>query len=252
MTTWALDLDGVLWTGSDPIHGSSAAVATLLSFGHEVVFVTNNSFSTIAEQEAKLAAFGVDAIGRVLNSALAGASLVDRGERIFVLGGAGIREAVTARCAHLITDLGSDPASVDAVLVGLDWELTYDRLRFAVQAVAQGARFIATNTDSTYPTERGLFPGAGSIVSAVRASAGVDPVIAGKPAAPLADLVRARFGDEGIMVGDRFDTDGAFARTLGYRFGLVFSGVAQPSDRPIDPEPDVTAANLAELVANLA
>lgn len=248
MKTWALDLDGVLWTGALAIPGSSAAVERLRNVGHEVVFVTNNSFSTIAEQEQKLAGFGIDATGRVLNSAQAGASLIEPGERVFVLGGAGIREAVSHRGADLVTDLDSAPGSIDAVLVGLDWELTYQRLSLAVQAVLAGARFVATNTDSTYPTERGLLPGAGALVGAVQAATGVVPVVAGKPEWPLADLVRVRYGTEGIMVGDRADTDGAFARTLGYQFGLVFSGVTRPGDLPVDPVPDVTAADLAELV----
>lgn len=252
MTTWALDLDGVLWTGARAVPRSSVAVNRLRSAGHEVVFVTNNSFSTIGQQEQKLAGFGIDAAGRVLNSAQAGASLIDSGQRVFVLGGEGIREAVTERGAELVTDLNTAPASIDAVLVGLDWELSYQRLSLAVQAVLAGARFVATNTDSTYPTERGLLPGAGALVGAVRAATGVVPVVAGKPEAPLADLVRARYGPVGIMVGDRADTDGAFAKTLGYRFGLVFSGVTKPSDLPVDPAPDVTGADLAELVDRLA
>ncbi|MDA3040119.1 MAG: HAD-IIA family hydrolase [Actinomycetota bacterium] len=252
MTTWALDLDGVLWTGAVGIPGSSKAVERLRAHGHEVVFVTNNSFSTIGEQEQKLAGFGIDAVGRVLNSALAGASLVDAGQRVFVLGGAGIREAVTLRGAIVITDLDTAPDSLDAVLVGLDWDLTYGRLSLAVQAVLAGARFVATNTDSTYPTERGLLPGAGALVGAVQAATGVVPTVAGKPEAPLADLVRARYGAVGIMVGDRADTDGAFAKTLGYEFGLVLSGVTRPADLPVDPTPDVIGTNLAELVDRLA
>ncbi len=252
MTTWALDLDGVLWTGAVAIPGSAEAVARLRGLGHEVVFVTNNSFSTIAEQERKLAGFGIDAAGRVLNSALAGASLVDVGQRVFVLGGEGIREAVSSRGATVVTDLEAAPDSIDAVLVGLDWELTYRRLSLAVQAVLAGARFVATNTDSTYPTERGLLPGAGALVGAVQAATNVVPTVAGKPEAPLADLVRVRYGPIGIMVGDRADTDGAFARTLGYRFGLVFSGVTQPADLPVDPSPDEIGANLAQLVDRLA
>ena len=124
MTTWALDLDGVLWTGKTPIPGSSAAVGRLLDAGHDVVFVTNNSFSTIAQQEAQLARLGIEAAGRVLNSARAAASLVQAGQRTFVLGGEGIREAVVAVQGELVTDLGSDPGDVDVVLVGLYWDLT--------------------------------------------------------------------------------------------------------------------------------
>ncbi len=243
MTTWALDLDGVLWTGKIAIPGSAGAVSRLIELGHEVVFVTNNSFATVAEQEAKLVSMGIDAPGRFVSSAMAGAMLVEPGERVMVLGGPGIREAVEARGAVLVSD---GPA--DALLVGLDWDLSYDRLRAATQAVAGGARFVATNTDPTYPTEFGFYPGAGSIVAAVAAATGVRPIVAGKPEQPAARLVRDRFGSEGVMVGDRPETDGAFAKSLGYRFALVLTGVVGPSDLPVEPRPDVVGADLAAVV----
>lgn len=254
-STWALDLDGVIWSGTDPIAGSSQAVAELRAAGHDVVFVTNNSFSTVAQQEAKLASFGIDATDAVITSAQAGASLVEPGERALVLGGPGVIEALTAREVDLIAPeavaagaAAVSAAKIDAVVVGLDWELDYHRLGAAVQAILAGARFIATNTDATYPSERGLLPGAGAIVAAVAAATGVEPVVAGKPEQPAADLVRARYGSVGVMVGDRPETDGAFAVSLGYEFCLVLSGVTT-DPAGVVPVPGVVAADLASLVA---
>lgn len=248
---WVLDLDGVIWTGSEPIEGSADAVAALRRHGAEVVFATNNSFSTEQQQVDKLGSFGIDATDSVVSSAMAGASLVGAGERVFVFGGPGVREAVTLAGAELVEGYAQGDDVPDAVLVGLDWDLSYDRLRSAVQAVRAGARFIATNTDSTYPTERGLYPGAGALVAAVQRSTDVEPVVAGKPHQPMADLIRSRFGTNGIVVGDRADTDGAFARTLGFEFGLVFSGVLSASDLPTDPMPERTAEDLLALVRAL-
>lgn len=248
---WALDLDGVMWTGKVPIDGSAEAVARLLSTGHEVVFVTNNSFATEAEQVAKLASFGVEAEGRVLSSAMAGAALCEPGERAVLLGGPGVREALGARDVEVLDDYREGHPVPDAVLVGLDWDLSYERLRAAVQAVRNGARLIATNRDSVYPTEHGFYPGAGSLVAAVEAGAGTTGATAGKPEQPLADLVVERFGSDGIMVGDRPDTDGLFGVRCGYDFGLVLSGVTAASDLPVDPAPVVVAADLATLVDDL-
>lgn len=252
--TWALDLDGVIWSGTDPITGSAAAVSDLRAAGHGVVFVTNNSFSTVAQQEEKLGSFGIDAVGAVITSAQAAASLVDAGERALVLGGPGVIEALEGRDVDIVApeqvrDGASAvrAASIDAVVVGLDWQLDYHRLSAAVQAVIAGARFVATNTDSTYPSERGLLPGAGAIVAAVRTASGVDPVVAGKPEQPAADLVRARYGTHGVMVGDRPETDGAFAVSLGYEFGLVLSGVTTDPVGVV-PEPHIVAPDLAALV----
>ncbi len=248
MTIWALDLDGVLWTGSLPIPGAAAAVADLLAAGHDVAFVTNNSFATIADQERKLAGMGIDAPGRFLSSAMAGATLVEPGERVLILGGAGIHEAVSERGAVVASLDEPLDGPVDAVLVGLDWRLSYDRLRRASEAIAAGARFIATNADATYPTESGLAPGAGAVVAAVAAATERTPIVAGKPHATMAALVHERYGHDGVMVGDRLDTDGAFAVTLGYRFALVLSGVTGRADLPVDPMPDLVADDLAGVV----
>lgn len=246
---WAIDLDGVVWMGRQPIPGSAETVTALLDDGHQVAFVTNNSFSTIAEQEAKLASFGIPAEGRVVTSAMAGAALVEPGERVYVLGGPGIVEAVTARGASVVDGASGDQP--DAVLVGLDRNLSYDRLAAAVLALHAGARFVATNTDSTYPSERGMLPGGGSIVAAVRCATGVEPIVAGKPHEPQAHLVRSLLGPNGIMIGDRPETDGRFAQAMGFRFALVLSGVTGRGDLPIEPSPSWVDDDVAHLVPRI-
>jgi 4-nitrophenyl phosphatase len=139
---------------------------------------------------------------------------------------------------------------VDAVLVGLTRDLTYDLLLRASTAVREGARFIATNTDPTYPTPGGLTPGGGSIVAAVATAAGVEPEVAGKPHRPMADLVRALVGPgPHTMVGDQAATDLVFGRVLGARTALVLSGITTAADLPTDPVPDVVADDVGALVA---
>src|SRR3954447_4306566 len=90
------DLDGVVWLSHQAIEGSVEAIARLRAAGHRVLFVTNNSASRIAEQEAALAAIGITATGDVLSSANAAGLLVTAGERVMVCGGPGIVEAITA------------------------------------------------------------------------------------------------------------------------------------------------------------
>jgi HAD superfamily hydrolase (TIGR01450 family) len=240
---WALDLDGVVWLAGAPIPGAAGAVARLRQRGEEVVFVTNNSNGTVADNEARLARCSIDAAGHVLTSAQAAATLVDRGERILICGGPGVREAVMQRGAEPVEE-----GNADAVIVGYHREFDYERLRAAATAIRQGARFLATNDDATYPTPDGPIPGNGALVAAVAVAAGAEPLVAGKPYAPMADLVRTRYGADGVVVGDRPDTDGRFARALGWRFALVLSGVTGPGDLPVDPAPAVVAADLATLV----
>lgn len=242
---FALDLDGVLWLGDQPIRGAAGAVARLRAAGHDVLFCTNNSSQPVAAVEAKLARHGVPAAGDVVSSALAAAALVEPGEAVLVCAGPGVREAVEARGAIALRE---GPA--DTVIVGMHLDFDYGRLRAAATAVDRGARLLATNDDATYPTPEGPIPGGGAILAAVERATGVSATVAGKPNEPMAALVRARLGDVGVMVGDRPDTDGRFAVTLGYRFALVLSGVTS-TPAGVEPAPDLLATDLAALVEDL-
>ena len=241
---WVLDLDGVIWLGDEPIPGAADAVGALQSAGAELLFVTNMSRLTEAEQEAKLAAHGIDATGAVLTSAMAAGRAVEPGDRVVVVGGPGIDEAVVKRGGRVV-----DGGPAELVIVGIDPSFDYDELGRAMLAVRNGARLIGTNHDPTYPTAEGLQPGGGAIVAAIAAAAEVEPTFAGKPHPTAAALVRDRLGDRGLMVGDRPDSDGLFAVELGYEFGLVLSGVTSGRDLPVEPTPAVVADDLASLVS---
>lgn len=227
------DLDGVVWLAREAIPGAPEAVARLRDSGRRVVFVTNNSVSVVAEQEQALATIGIPAVGDVVTSAQAAASLITRGERAMVCGGPGVREAVVARGAVVVEPCVDDGPAPAAVVVGLTRDVDYAMIDAASRAIRAGARFVATNDDATFPTPVGLTPGAGAIVSAVATAAGSAPVIAGKPHAPMGELVAVRCGpgfagDKALMVGDRWATDGLFADVLGCSFALVRSGVTGP------------------------
>jgi 4-nitrophenyl phosphatase len=230
------DLDGVVWLAHQPLPGAPEAVAALRAAGLRVLFVTNNAFSTVAEQEAALAAIGIPAVGDVINSAQAAAGLVEPGDRVLVGGERGLFEALAARRAETFDPLDWNAAgrpAVAAVVMGLHRTFDYARLDALSAAVRAGARFVATNDDATFPTPHGLVPGGGSLVAAVTTAAGVAPTVAGKPHLPMAAAVAARVGDgfvpeRSLMVGDKLSTDGAFAVTLGCPFALVRTGVTPP------------------------
>lgn len=241
--SWVLDLDGVVWLADEPIPGAAEAVARLRAAGEHVVFCTNNSSETVAAQHDKLGRMGIDADDAIVTSAQAAVRLIEPGERVLVCAGAGVWEAVEARGAEPVRD-----GVADVVIVGMHRDFDYQRLHAASAAVLEGARLVATNDDRTYPTPTGPVPGAGALAAAVAYVAGVTPVVAGKPHAPMVELVRSIAGDEGTMVGDRPETDGAFARALGYRFALVLTGVTVDGTERIDPPPDIVAASLGALV----
>lgn len=244
-----LDLDGVVWLAHKPISGSPEAIAALRAAGTRVLFVTNNSMSTIEQQELALEAIGIPARGDVLTSALAGALLVEPGERVLVCGGSGVVQALERRGAVPVLE-----GPCDAVMVGFHRTFDYEGLRRAATAVHAGARLIGTNDDATYPTPDGPIPGGGAILAAVSVGSGTPPVVAGKPYEPMAQLVRETVGEEAaraaVMVGDRPSTDGLFARTLGCRYAHVWSGVTARGTL-VDPLPDLSGDDLAIVAEQL-
>ena len=233
------DLDGVVWLMHQPIAGSVNAIQLLKNAGHRVLFVTNNSYSVISDQENALAKIGIDAHNDVVTSSQAAGALLRKGERVLLGGGPGAVEAVKNAGAVLAgrsddqTDSEVDQ-EVDTVMVGFHPSFDYRGLTRLSHAVRNGARLIATNDDATYPTPRGLIPGGGSILASVVAASGVEPIIAGKPHQPMADLVRQVLGvtdlSDAWMVGDRPSTDGLFAQTVGCKFAQVLTGISSLKD----------------------
>ncbi len=232
------DLDGVVWLSHEPISGSVEAIAALRSVGHRVLFVTNNSYSKVAQQEETLKSIGIPAVGDVLTSSGAAATLLERGQRVLVAGGPGVVEAVENVGAIVAgrTDDDSSPeaqvasdSEIDAVIVGFHRTFDFESMRRASAAVRGGAKLIGTNDDATYPTSSGVIPGGGSILAAIATASGVAPIVAGKPFAPMGELVRRALNTDDLsscwMVGDRYSTDGAFAKTIGAKFALASSGV---------------------------
>jgi glycerol 3-phosphatase-2 len=252
----ACDLDGVVWRGEDPIAAAARGIRDLRSAGLRVAFVSNNSNSPVGDVVDKLDRMGVPAApADIVTSAGAAAWLLARslepGARVLVCAGPGVREALNAAGLESVDD---GPAA--AVVVGFHREFDYDALDRASRAVREGARFVATNLDATYPIRGGLIPGAGSLVAAVATAAGAAPEVAGKPSAPTVELIRERFGGTGVVVGDRPSTDGALAAALGWPFALVLSGVtaaiAPPGGEAIPvPRPPFVGDDLGELASRL-
>jgi 4-nitrophenyl phosphatase len=146
----------------------------------------------------------------------------------------------------------------DAVVTGLDPTLTYLRLAAAADCIRAGSRFIATNRDPVYPTERGLRPGAGSIVAALEATTGVTPLVIGKPSPHLLELAAESVGRgtrDAVMIGDGIGTDIAAARAIGARSILMLTGVttrAQVEALPASQRPTAVAADADGLAGAIA
>jgi 4-nitrophenyl phosphatase len=270
-----VDLDGVVYRGADPVPGVAALLADRVAKGDDVVYVTNNSMHYRLDYVTRLAAMGAPITPEtVVSSARATALYIANHEpsirRVLVLGASGLERELrdvgldvvtTGYAATRMHQEGIDgwaaAGNPDAVVTGLDPNLTYLRLAAACDCVRAGARFIATNRDPVYPTERGLRPGAGSMAAAIEAATGITPLVIGKPGPHLLELAAEAVGrdpKEAVMIGDGIATDIAAAIAVGARSILMLTGVttaAQLESLPAEARPTAVAADAAELATAL-
>jgi 4-nitrophenyl phosphatase len=236
------DLDGVIYRGDEPIRGSRELVDWLHARSVGVRFATNNSMVTRDGYVERLGRMGIAITAdEVVTSTSATVEHLRRHEpevrSVLAIGANGMRDELTA--AGLDVTMAADMPPVasggplarryDAVIVGLDPGLDYDRLAAGMSAVAAGARLIATNADSRYPTAAGFLPGAGSIVAALATATGVTPEVIGKPEPAMFRAILEASGippGDAVVVGDNPDADVVGAHRAGCAAILVLTGVA--------------------------
>lgn len=260
-TVYVFDLDGVLYLGDTPIPYAAEAVNRLRRAGQQVFFLTNNSGRTRADYREKLAHVnGLDVPETaIFTSAYATALYLKRqgaaGRSAFIIGEPGLAAELRESGGLIpITQPDSvDFHDLDYVVVGIDRQFTYDKLRFAHAAITRGhAQFIATNRDATFPMEVGEIPGGGSLVAALATATGREPVTIGKPEthAYEAILETAQVtAAESVMIGDRLDTDIAVGRRSGAHTVLVLTGVTSPEQAAAAPpewRPELIIGDLRE------
>lgn len=251
-----VDLDGVVYLLDEPIHRASETINFMRNEGAPFVFLTNNSVSTPGQYVEKLKKFGIEAREEsIITSSQAVGKLLDdgyraEGKRAFAIGEGGLLDELGRRGLQLVGP--GDFGGVDFVFVGWDRDFNFEKLKTAVVAIRGGAEFIATNADATYPTPHGLWPGAGTLVAAVRTGAGQEPVVAGKPNPLMVELALERLGsskEETLLVGDRIDTDIASGAAAGVDTMLVLTGVSGEIEaREARTPPTLVADSIATLL----
>ncbi len=252
------DMDGVLYRGGQRLPGVNDLFNALELRERTIVLATNNSMATPSTYVERLAKMQIDvAEANILTSGSATAAylkeVIPAGSGVYVIGMPALRELIFADGAFKPVQFGEEP--VTAVVAGLDLQFTYDKLRLATAAIRAGARFIATNSDATLPTEDGLQPGAGSILAAIATASGTQPVVVGKPE-PLMVLEALHLfnlkASETVMIGDRLDTDILAGKRAGILTALVLTGVSTRDDL-VDSEilPDLVFSDLPAMLEAL-
>ncbi|KZF25139.1 4-nitrophenylphosphatase [Xylona heveae TC161] len=268
------DCDGVLWSGDHLFEGTVETLELLRSRGKQVVFVTNNSTKSRADYKKKLESMGIPAtVDEVFGSSYSAAIYISRiikpqppRNKVFVLGEAGVEAELESENISYIG--GTDPSlrrditpedfkaiasgealdpAVGYVLAGLDFHVNYLKLSIAFQYLRRGAKFLATNVDSTLPNAGSLFIGAGGISAPlIRAMGGEEPIAFGKPNQSMMDAIEGKFRfdrSRACMVGDRLDTDIKFG--IEGRLGgtlCVLTGVSKREDWEAENPAAVPAA----------
>lgn len=217
------DLDGTLYRGDEPIPGAPEAVQEMRNRGIQVRFLTNNSALSREAIAAKLTRLGFSCTPEECEGTGPAAAevCVSRGiSRARVIGEPGLHK--------VFEQAGIQPGD-EAVVAGICRNFHYQHIHDALQCFLNGAAFIATNRDGTYPREGGrLEPGAGCMVAALEAAAGRAPVVIGKPEPFLVTKLMEQAGaspHETLMIGDRYETDIVAAQRAGCLSWMVLTGV---------------------------
>ena len=271
INTFVFDLDGVIWRGNAPIEGAVESVAQLKEQGKRCLFCTNNSRRSPEEFAARLREIGIDAgDDEVMTSSMATVLYLESQFTgpftAYVIGEEGLVAALRRTGAIITTspiipqrsDLNKMQGEMDCVVVGIDATFSYHKMRLAQRLILGGARFIATNRDSTFPTPHGIVPGAGAIVAAIETATGISPVVLGKPQPLMIQLLARKFDlkvEEIAFVGDRLDTDMTAAHRAGAQALFIATGVhtvEQASRAKGEQKPDDVYENLPALCAALA
>ena len=270
VSAFIFDLDGVVWRGDSPVSGAPEAITQLKAAGKTCLYCTNNASKKPSDYVEKLAAMGVEAHeDEIMTSAVATAiylsSQLTGQFSAYVVGEDGLVSALQKMGARVVTMSGlSDVGDfvventafpVDCVIVGIDRHFSYEKICLAQNFILNGARFIATNRDATFPVAEGVVPGAGAMVSAIETACGTSPLTVGKPQALMPILLMQKFNlDKAttVFVGDRLETDMVAAHRAEIKAICVESGVAtrQQAERAKGQQkPDAIYRDVAEMCA---
>ncbi|WP_042698396.1 HAD-IIA family hydrolase [Thermococcus sp. PK] len=253
------DMDGVIYRGKEPIEGAKEVIEFLKANGIPFVFLTNNSTRNARMYKEKLQKMGIEVKEeQIVTSGYAAARYLAKNfekGNVFVIGGEGLVEEIKSIGWPVISveDAKERWREIKYVVVGLDPKLTYEKLKYGCLAIRNGALFIGTNPDTTYPSEEGILPGAGSIIAALKAATEKEPLIIGKPNKPVFEVVKEKLNaDEIWVVGDRLDTDIEFAKRINAKAIMVLTGVNTLKDiEKSKVKPDIVMPSIKELIKYL-
>ncbi len=257
MSLFIFDLDGVIYRGNSLLPGVRETLSSLEERGEKICFLSNNSTLSKKGYLKKLSMMGLKVREEQLFPssylcALYFKNLPDRTSgKVMIIGERGLFEELK----KIGLKISWNPSEVKWVVVGLDRRFNFRKMCLAYQAILKGAKFIATNTDITYPLENTTIPAAGAIVKAIEVSTGKSPLVLGKPQTFGLKIVLEKTGyfpESTILVGDRLETDILAGNKMGVRTVLVLSGISSLEEVKKAPpccQPKHIISNLSQLLS---
>ena len=252
-----IDMDGVLWHGETPLPSLNEFFEALETLKLPFVLATNNATKTTEQYLGKFGRFGLRVEPeQILTSAVATASYArstyPSARTAFLIADDGLQQAMTLEgFERVLPNAVAEGGKAELVVGGLSRNVTYQDFAMATVLVCQGVPFLISNGDKTFPSEWGLLPGAGSVLSVITTATGVEPTVVGKPEPIMFKEALKRLGaipQETLMVGDRLDTDILGAQRLGIQTALVLSGVSRREDvEAVESKPDLVVEDIATL-----
>ncbi|MBA4493714.1 TIGR01457 family HAD-type hydrolase [Paenactinomyces guangxiensis] len=226
---YLIDLDGTLFRGTEVIPEALSFMDQLSKANIPYLYLTNNSSRPPEKVAEKLRDFGFPAApDQVYTSAQATAQYLQdemNSPSVFVIGEEGLVRAVAGAGCEITED------RPQAVVVGIDRQFTYEKMKKASLAIRAGAAFIGTNADRALPTEEGLLPGSGSLSAGIAAATGIEPLFIGKPQPIILRYALQKLRttpEETLIVGDNLETDIRAGVNGGIDTLLVFTGITTP------------------------
>ncbi|MBU0278801.1 MULTISPECIES: TIGR01457 family HAD-type hydrolase [unclassified Gemella] len=249
---YLIDLDGTMYNGNEKIKYAKEFIDYLNSNNIDYLFLTNNSTKTESDVVKKLKSLDIETSEKNIFTSSEAAALYMKKKsykKSYLIGEDGLRETLLR---NDISITNKDDAQ--AVVVGLDRNLTYEKLKQACFIIRNGAEFIGTNPDKLLPTEEGMAPSNGGQVKYLEYVTGVKPTVIGKPNKIIMDLAISKFNynmEDIVMVGDNYDTDIMSGINAGIDTIHVQTGVTiKEALKAKAKQPTYSIKNLSELINN--
>jgi arabinose operon protein AraL len=259
------DLDGTVYLGEKALPGAVEAILELRRRNKKTLFVSNKPLEPGSKYAHKLTQLGIPTLSdEVITSAYVLGYYLARNEpqlRLYVVGEQSLRDELRSHHLNVLDELSDqdprlviDPLGIDAVVIAFDRMLDYRKINTAYQALLNGARFFATNSDKVCPMPGGAIPDAGATIAALEHISGrTVELLAGKPSTLMMEVAVQRMGvapERCMMVGDRLETDIRMGQKANFVTAATLTGVTRREDIAQMPTPpDFVIESLMDLLS---